>query len=375
MSVRTTPPFRADHVGSLLRPPALRQAREDAARGAISPDELRAAEDEAVRDAVTMQQDIGLRSVTDGEFRRASWHMDFIYEIAGVQKADQNLRSVFHNESGDIEFTPAGVRITGKLGMDHTIFGSAFEFLRDIATTATPKLTIPAPSLVHYRGGPAAIDKSVYPDMDGFWDDLGAAYADEIRRLAGIGCTYLQIDDTSLAYLNDPAQREEIARRGEDAEHQHETYIKTINRALQDRPAGMTVTTHMCRGNYRSSWVAQGGYDFVADALFNELNVDGYFMEYDDQRSGGFEPLRFVPKGKVVVLGLVTSKKPDLEAKDDIKRRLEQASKFVDIDQLCLSPQCGFSSTLEGNALSVDQQIAKLRLVVETADEVWGSGS
>ncbi|HEV2240736.1 MAG TPA: 5-methyltetrahydropteroyltriglutamate--homocysteine S-methyltransferase [Streptosporangiaceae bacterium] len=374
MSVRTTPPFRADHVGSLLRPRALLQAREDAGRGAISPDDLRAVEDEAIRDAVRMQEEIGLRSVTDGEFRRASWHMDFIYEIAGVAKASQNLRSVFHNEAGDIEFTPAAVRVTGKLGMDHTIFGSAFAFLRDVATAATPKLTIPAPSLVHYRGGPAAIDRSVYPDMDVFWDDLGAAYADEISRLAAIGCTYLQLDDTSLAYLNDPEQRAEIARRGEDAEHQHETYIKTINRALRDRPAGMTITTHMCRGNFRSSWVARGGYDFVADALFNELNVDGYFMEYDDERSGGFEPLRFVPKGKYVVLGLVTSKKGALEAKDDIKRRLEQASKFVDIDQLCLSPQCGFSSTLEGNALSADQQAAKLRLVVETAEEVWGSG-
>jgi 5-methyltetrahydropteroyltriglutamate--homocysteine methyltransferase len=375
MSVRTTPPFRADHVGSLLRPRALLQAREDAGRGAISPDDLRAAEDEAIRDAVRMQEEIGLRSVTDGEFRRASWHMDFIYEIAGVQKATQNLRSVFHNEAGDIEFTPAAVRVTGKLGMDHTIFGSAFEFLREVATAATPKLTIPAPSLVHYRGGPAAIDHEVYPDMDVFWDDLGAAYADEISRLAAIGCTYLQLDDTSLAYLNDPEQRAEIARRGEDAEHQHETYIKTINRALRDKPAGMTITTHMCRGNFRSSWVARGGYDFVADALFNELNVDGYFMEYDDERSGSFEPLRFVPKGKYVVLGLVTSKKGALEAKDDIKRRLEQASKFVDIEQLCLSPQCGFSSTLEGNALSVDQQAAKLRLVVETAEEVWGSAS
>ena len=374
MSVRTTPPFRADHVGSLLRPRALLQAREDAGRGAISPDDLRAVEDEAIGDAVRMQEEIGLRSVTDGEFRRASWHMDFIYEIAGVQKASQNLRSVFHNEAGDIEFTPAAVRVTGKLGMDHTIFGSAFTFLRDVATAATPKLTIPAPSLVHYRGGPAAIDRGVYPDMDVFWDDLGAAYADEISRLAAIGCTYLQLDDTSLAYLNDPEQRAEIARRGEDAEHQHETYIKTINRALRDRPAGMTITTHMCRGNFRSSWVARGGYDFVADALFNELNVDGYFMEYDDERSGGFEPLRFVPKGKYVVLGLVTSKKGALEAKDDIMRRLEQASKFVDIDQLCLSPQCGFSSTLDGNALSADQQAAKLRLVVETAEEVWGSG-
>jgi len=375
MSMRSTPPFRADHVGSLLRPRALLQAREDAARGAISPDELRAIEDESIRDVVRMQEDIGLRSVTDGEFRRASWHMDFIYEIAGVQKADSTLRSVFHNAGGDIEFTPAAVRVTGKLGMDHTIFGSAFEFVRETATTATPKLTIPAPSLVHYRGGPAAIDPDVYPDIEAFWDDLGAAYADEVRRLAAIGCTYLQLDDTSLAYLNDPAQRAEIAGRGEDAEHQHETYIKTINRALRDKPAGMTVTTHMCRGNYRSSWVAQGGYDFVADALFNELNVDGYFMEYDDQRSGGFEPLRFVPKGKYVVLGLVTSKKPDLESKDQLKRRLEEASQFVDIDQLCLSPQCGFSSTLEGNALTREEQIAKLRLVVETAEEVWGTGS
>jgi 5-methyltetrahydropteroyltriglutamate--homocysteine methyltransferase len=373
MSVRNTPPFRADHVGSLLRPRAVREARDKAARGAISRDELRAIEDDAIREAVRMQEDIGLRSVTDGEFRRASWHMDFIYEIAGVQKADQTLKSVFHNEQGDIEFTPTAVRITGKIGMDHTIFGPAFEFLRDTATTATPKLTIPAPSLVHYRGGPAAIDRDVYPDIDVFWDDLGAAYADEVRRLAELGCTYLQLDDTSLAYLNDPAQRAEIARRGEDAEHQHEIYIRSINRALADKPAGMTVTTHMCRGNFRSSWVAQGGYEFVADALFNQLNVDGFFMEYDDERSGGFEPLRFVPKGKQVVLGLITSKKPDLEAKDDVKRRIEEASRYVDIDQLCLSPQCGFSSTLDGNSLTRDQQIAKLRLVAEIAEEVWGT--
>jgi 5-methyltetrahydropteroyltriglutamate--homocysteine methyltransferase len=373
MSARTTPPFRADHVGSLLRPGALLKAREDAARGVISPDELRAIEDDAVRDAVRMQEDIGLRSITDGEFRRASWHMDFIYEIAGVQKADRSMKSVFHNEGGDIEFTPAAIRVSGKLGMDHTIFGSAFEFLRDTVTTGTPKLTIPAPSLVHYRGGPAAIDHDVYPDMDQFWEDLGAAYADEVRRLAGLGCTYLQFDDTSLAYLNDPAQRAEITRRGEDAEHQHETYIKSINRALRDKPAGMTVTTHMCRGNFRSSWVARGGYEFVADALFNDLNVDGYFMEYDDERSGGFEPLRFLPHGKYVVLGLVTSKKGQLEAKDDIKRRIEEASKFADIEQLCLSPQCGFSSTLDGNSLSVDQQAAKLRLVAEIAEEVWGT--
>jgi 5-methyltetrahydropteroyltriglutamate--homocysteine methyltransferase len=373
MSLRTTPPFRADHVGSLLRPPSLKQAREDAARGAISSDDLRAIEDDAIRDAVKMQEDIGLRSATDGEFRRASWHLDFIYEIAGVQKAEQNFKSVFHNEAGDIEYTPAALRVTGKIGMDHTIFGPAFAFLRDIVTTATPKLTIPAPSLVHYRGGPAAIDRSVYPDMDAFWDDVGAAYADEVRRLAEIGCTYLQLDDTSLAYLNDPEQRAEIARRGEEADRLHETYIRSINRALAGKPAGMTVTTHMCRGNFRSSWVARGGYEFVADALFNQLNVDGFFMEFDDERSGGFEPLRFVPKDKYVVLGLVTSKKPDLEDSGDIKRRIEEASKFLDIDQLCLSPQCGFSSTLEGNSLTRDQQIAKLRLVAETAEEVWGT--
>jgi 5-methyltetrahydropteroyltriglutamate--homocysteine methyltransferase len=373
MTERAAPPFRADHVGSLLRPRALLQAREAAARGAISPGELRAIEDDAIREAIRMQEDLGLRSVTDGEFRRASWHMDFIYEIAGVSKADQSMKSVFHNAGGDIEFTPAAIQVTGKLGMDHTIFGSAFEFVRDNVTTGTPKLTIPAPSLVHYRGGPAAIDDAVYPDLEEFWDDLGAAYADEVQRLAGLGCSYLQLDDTSLAYLNDPAQRAEISRRGEDADHQHETYIKSINRALRDKPAEMTVTTHMCRGNFRSSWVAQGGYDFVADALFNELNVDGYFMEYDDERSGGFEPLRFLPKGKHVVLGLVTSKRGELEAKDDIKRRIEEASKYTDLDQLCLSPQCGFSSTLDGNSLTRDQQIAKLRLVVETAEEVWGS--
>jgi len=373
LSARNKPPFRADHVGSLLRPKSLLEAREDPASGAISTDELRAIEDDAIRDVVKLQQDVGLHSITDGELRRGSWHMDFIYEIAGVEKVEQHLKSVFHNESGDIEFTPSAVRISGKLGMDHTIFGSAFGFLRDTVTNGTPKLTIPAPSLVHYRNGPAAIDQDVYPDIDVFWDDLGAAYADEVRRLGQLGCTYLQFDDTSLAYLNDPAQREELAKRGENAEHQHEIYIRTINRALENKPDGMTVTAHMCRGNYRSSWVAKGGYDFVADALFNDLNIDGYFMEYDDERSGGFEPLRLVPKGKQVVLGLVTSKKGDLESKDDLKRRLEEASRYVDIDQLCLSPQCGFSSTLEGNALTQDQEIAKLRLVVETAEEVWGS--
>jgi 5-methyltetrahydropteroyltriglutamate--homocysteine methyltransferase len=235
-----------------------------------------------------------------------------------------------------------------------------------------PKLTIPSPNMVHYRGGPASVDQSVYPDMEGFWADLAAAYADEVGRLSALGCTYLQFDDTSLAYLNDPAQRAEIAERGEDAEHMHLRYIKQINDAVKDKPADMAITTHMCRGNFRSSWVASGGYDFVAEALFSELAVDGFFLEYDDERSGGFEPLRFVPKGKMVVLGLVTTKRPELESKDDLKRRIDEAAKFVPLDQICLSGQCGFSSTFEGNALTYDQQVAKLRLIVETAQEVWG---
>jgi 5-methyltetrahydropteroyltriglutamate--homocysteine methyltransferase len=226
--------------------------------------------------------------------------------------------------------------------------------------------------MVHYRGGRAAIDAGVYPELDAFWADLVAAYAEEVRRLGAAGCTYLQFDDTSLAYLNDPAQREHVREIGGDAEHQHETYIRHINEALAGRPDGMAVTTHMCRGNYRSSWVAEGGYDFVAEALFNELAVDGFFMEWDDARSGGFEPLRFVPPGKVVVLGLVTTKRGELEDADVLKRRIEEASRFVDVDQLCLSPQCGFSSTFEGNALSVEQQAAKLRRIVEVAEEVWG---
>jgi 5-methyltetrahydropteroyltriglutamate--homocysteine methyltransferase len=299
--------------------------------------------------------------------------MDFIYALGGVSKAPGHLAVKFHNAAGDIEFTPASIRVDSKLKINDTIFADAFTFLRSHVTTAVPKLTIPSPNMVHYRGGPASVDQSVYPDMEEFWSDLAAAYADEVQRLNKLGCTYLQFDDTSLAYLNDPAQRAEIAGRGEDAEHMHLRYIRQINDAVAGKPADMAITTHMCRGNFRSSWVAQGGYDFVADALFNQLTVDGYFMEFDDERSGGFAPLRFVPKGKFVVLGLVTSKKGELEARDDIKRRIEEASKFVDIDQLCLSPQCGFSSTLDGNSLSRDEQIAKLRLVAETAAEVWGT--
>jgi methionine synthase II (cobalamin-independent) len=368
---RTEPPFRADHVGSLLRPPELLRAREDFTAGRISAEELRGAEDDAIRAVVKMQEDVGLQSATDGEFRRASWHMDFIYQLDGISKAPGDLKVEFRNEEGAIEFTPAALRIDGKLGLSGTIFGEDFSFLRE-TTSSVPKLTIPSPSMVHYRGGRAAIDEEIYPDLDAFWDDLSAAYAEEVRCLEELGCTYLQFDDTSLAYLNDPRQRELLASQGGDAEHQHETYVRNINKALAKKPAGMTITTHMCRGNFRSSWAAEGGYDFVAEVLFNELDVDGFFLEYDDARSGGFEPLRFVPEGKMVVLGLVTTKRGELEARDELKRRIEEASRFVPLGQLCLSPQCGFSSTVEGNALSREQQMEKLRLIVETAHEVWG---
>jgi 5-methyltetrahydropteroyltriglutamate--homocysteine methyltransferase len=372
MSRRTEPPFRADHVGSLLRPPELHRAREEFAQGRISADELRVVEDDAISDAVRMQEEVGLQSATDGEFRRASWHMDFIYQLDGIDQADEQVKVEFHNEQGDLEFTAAALSVHDRIGLSKTIFGDAFEALKSMTTTTTPKLTIPSPSMVHYRGGRAAISEDVYPDVEEFWNDLTAAYRDEVRRLGELGCTYLQFDDTSLAYLNDPKQREYVAGIGGDPDRQHVHYIHHINEALAGRPDGMRVTTHMCRGNFRSSWVAEGGYDFVAEALFNELEVDGFFMEYDDARSGGFEPLRFVPGGKMVVLGLVTTKRGELEEKDELKRRIEDASRFVPLNQLCLSPQCGFSSTVEGNALTYDQQVAKLRLIVETAQEIWG---
>jgi 5-methyltetrahydropteroyltriglutamate--homocysteine methyltransferase len=373
LGARTKPPFRADHVGSLLRPPALLRAREEHAQGRLTADELRAAEDDAIRDIVRVQEEVGLQAATDGEFRRTSWHMDFIYSLDGIHTADDTVMVRFHNEQGDIEWTTAKLHVDGKIGLSKTIFGDAFRFLQETVTTATPKLTIPSPSMVHYRGGRSAIDESVYPDMESFWADLTAAYREQVRRLGELGCTYLQFDDTSLAYMNDPEQRRYIASIGGDPESQHVEYIGHINEALADKPEGMSVTTHMCRGNFRSSWIAEGGYDFVAEALFSELGVDGYFMEWDDERSGGFEPLRFVPKGKVVVLGLVTTKRGALESKDELKRRIEEAARFVPLEQLCLSPQCGFSSTVEGNVLSYEEQVAKLRLIVEVAQEVWGS--
>jgi 5-methyltetrahydropteroyltriglutamate--homocysteine methyltransferase len=398
VSPRSTPPFRADHVGSLLRPPELHAARADRAAGRITEAELRAVEDEAIRDAVALQQLVGLRSVTDGEFRRATWHMDFIYQIGGISRSPGTLLSTFHNEQGDITFTPDAIQVTRPLSMDRTIFGEDFAFLQSIAGALSsrgdrlpareapaprsprppdpplvPKLTIPAPSMVHYRSGVrAVVNEEIYPDAEQFWSDLGAAYNAQVQRLAAQGCRYLQLDDTSLAYVNDPAQREYIAARGEDAERIHLRYINLTNAAVAGRPADMAITTHLCRGNFQSSWVASGGYDFVAEALFNGLDVDGFFLEYDDERSGGFEPLRFVPPGKQVVLGLVTTKRPELESKDDLKRRIDEAAKYVPLDQLCLSGQCGFASTAEGNALTVEDEKAKLRLIVEVASEVWG---
>ncbi len=372
MTARDIPPFRADHVGSLLRPRLLLRARDDFASGQITAAELRAIEDEAVAGVVAMQREAGLRSATDGEFRRASWHMDFMYQLGGISKAPGRLTVQFRNLSGTIEFTPAALHIDGKIRLDETIFAADFGYLRSVAGQATPKLTIPSPSMVHYRGGPASIDPGVYPDIEEFWSDLSAAYAEQVRRVAALGCSYLQFDDTSLAYLNDPAQRSMIAERGEDAEHLHLRYIRQINAAVAGLPAGLSVTTHLCRGNFQSSWAAEGSYDFVAEALFSELNVDGFFLEYDDARSGGFEPLRFVPGGKMVVLGLVTTKRGELEAKDAVKRRIDEAARYLPLDQLCLSPQCGFSSTVEGNKLTPGEQAAKLRLVVETAAEVWG---
>jgi 5-methyltetrahydropteroyltriglutamate--homocysteine methyltransferase len=371
---RTTAPFRADHVGSLLRPAALHQARADFKAGKIDADALREAEDTAILDVIELQRSAGLQSVTDGEFRRQSWHMDFIYQLDGVSQVPGEVLHVqFKNESGTFDYAPPAMHVDGKIGVGETIFADAFTFLRDHAhPDQTPKLTIPSPSMVHYRGGNSSIDESVYPDLDEFWNDLTDAYAKQIQGVYDLGCRYLQLDDTSLAYVNDPAQREHIISIGGDPDHLHEQYIAKINKALAQKPADLVVTTHLCRGNNQSMWAAEGGYDFVAEALFGDLNVNGYFLEFDDERSGTFEPLRFVPKGKQVILGIVTTKRAELEDKDFLKRRIDEATKFIDGDQLGISGQCGFSSTEEGNALTIDEQKAKLELIVEVAEEVWG---
>jgi 5-methyltetrahydropteroyltriglutamate--homocysteine methyltransferase len=368
-SKRVKPPFRADHVGSLLRPKHMLEARDKLDKGEITTAELRRVEDEAIRHAVKRQEDVGSKSITDGEFRRRSWHMDFICRIGGVVSAGTQVRP-FHNEKGDVKNEIEVPKVVGRLQLEQPIFADDFQFLKSI-TKATPKFSIPSPSMLHGLGSTLE-DKSVYADPEDFWHDLAKVYIDELRTLDRLGCTYLQIDDTMFATLADPEYRKKINPLAGAQEQLHKTYIRLLNDSLAGRPAGMTVCVHTCRGNHRSAWVAAGGYDPVAEAVFNELNVDGFFLEYDDERSGSFEPLRFVPKGKIVVLGLLTSKKGALEKKDDVKRRIDAATKYIDLDQLALSPQCGFASTLLGNLLSEDQQFAKLALVVEIAREVWG---
>lgn len=374
MPSRDSPPFRADHVGSLLRPPELMHARTQFKAGRLDADELRAVEDDAILTVMALQRDAGLQTVTDGEFRRTSWHMDFIYALGGIEQvAGETMHVQFRSAEGEYDYAPPAMRVTSTVTLPETIFANAFAFVRDNAQAGqTPKLTIPSPSMVHYRGGNSSLDRTVYPDLDAFWDDLSSAYAAQLRGVYELGCRYLQLDDTSLAYINDPAQRAHIENIGGDPDHLHEQYIANLNRALADKPDDLVVTTHLCRGNNQSMWAAEGGYDFVAEALFGDLAVNGYFLEFDDERSGGFEPLRFVPAGKQVVLGLVTTKRPEPEDRDLLKRRIAEAAQYVDIDQLCLSPQCGFSSTEEGNKLSIDEERVKLELIVEVAREVWG---
>jgi 5-methyltetrahydropteroyltriglutamate--homocysteine methyltransferase len=368
-SKRAKPPFRADHVGSLLRPKHLLEARDKLDKGEITAAELHRIEDDAIRHAVKRQEDVGLTSITDGEFRRRSWHMDFICRIGGVVSAGTQVRP-FHNEKGDVRNEIEVPKVVGRLRLEQPIFADDFQFLKS-TTKATPKFSIPSPSMLHGLGSTLE-DKSVYADPEDFWHDLAKVYIDELRALNRLGCTYLQIDDTMFATLADPEYRKKINPLAGAQEQLHKTYIRLLNDSLAGRPAGMTVCVHTCRGNHRSAWVAAGGYDPVAEAVFNELNVDGFFLEYDDERSGSFEPLRFVPKGKIVVLGLITSKKGALEKKDDIKRRIDAATKYIDLDQLALSPQCGFASTLLGNLLTEDQQFAKLALVVDIARDIWG---
>jgi 5-methyltetrahydropteroyltriglutamate--homocysteine methyltransferase len=365
---RGIPPFRADHVGSLLRPSELTQAREQRAKCEITPAQIKHIEDRLICDVIHKQAQIGLQDATDGEFRRAMWHFDFLERLNGVESFLSDHGIAF---KGGIETKAKGLRVTGKLGYTAHPMVEHFRFLKEHCKT-TPKMTIPSPSVLHFRGGRKVISPSVYPDMGEFYRDLGRAYRDAVSDFAAAGCRYLQLDETNLAYLCDPEQRQNLRDRGDDPDALPRIYADMINMAIGGRPADMTITMHLCRGNFRSSWIAQGGYEPVAELLFNEIQVNGYFMEYDTERAGGFEPLRFVPKGKLVVLGLVTSKTGDLESKDDIKRRIDQAAKFIPLDQLCLSPQCGFASTEEGNVLTEEQQWAKLARIVEIAREVWG---
>jgi len=365
---RNKPPFRADHVGSLLRTPELRAAREQRERNEITAEQLRETEDTAIEALVRKQADIGLRSATDGEFRRAMWHFDFLGKLDGCEGYTAEHGIAFKG----VATKAKGVRVIGKLGFsDHPMLDH-FRFLKNHVRGATPKMTIPSPSVLHFRGGRAAVSEAVYPGMSDFYRDLGGAYNRAVQAFAAEGCRYLQLDETNLAYLCDEEQRQILRDRGDDPDLLPGIYADLINAAVAGRPADMTITMHLCRGNFRSSWIAQGGYEPVAEILFNQINVDGYFMEFDTERAGSFEPLRFVPPGKTVVLGLVTSKTGELEGKDELKRRIDSATKFIDLNQLCLSPQCGFASTEEGNLLTPQQQWDKLARIVEVANEVWG---
>lgn len=364
------PPFRADHVGSLLRPKALLDARDKHAKGEIAAEQLRKIEDEAIRDAVKLQEDAGLQGVTDGEYRRTYFHIDFLEQLEGVSVTG-GIAMRFRGAKQDVDFAPPKLEVKGKLKRTGPIQAKDFDYLKSV-TKRTPKVCIPSPTMLHFRGGRKGVDAKSYPDMDGFFADLARVFREEIADLAELGCTYIQLDDTNLAYLCDPKLQEATRQLGEDPEKLPYTYAKIINDSIAGRPKEMTVCIHLCRGNFRSAWVAEGGYDPVAEALFNELAVDGYFLEYDDARSGSFAPLRFVPKGKTVVLGLVSSKVPVLETVDELRHRIDEAAQYVPLGQLALSPQCGFSSTVHGNDITVADEIAKLRRVVETAEKVWG---
>ena len=366
MTQRTRPPFRADHVGSLLRPERLTEARRKARAGEIGADALNAVEDDAIREAVALQESVGLHAVTDGEFRRDFWHIDFLSAFDGVETVYPELVGRFTTDE-----QPPTNKVTGKVGRTKGIFTDHFAFLKSV-TKQTPKITIPGPAMIYMRPGRAGIDAEVYPDLEPFWEDLCAAYRAEIDDLYSHGCRYLQIDDVSFAYLCDDEMRQGYAERGDDPDGLLDLYIDLVNRIVGDRPDDFAVSVHSCRGNFKSGWAAQGGYERVAEKLFRDMKVDGLFLEYDSDRAGGFEPLRHVAPDRIVVLGLVTSKSSDMEKKDEIKRRIDEATKYVPLDRLCLSPQCGFSSTHHGNALTVDDEKRKLAFVVETADEVWG---
>jgi len=371
MDARSTPPFRADHVGSLLRPRELLAAREGHGRGEISAAELRQAEDRSIRDAVRLQENLGFRAVTDGEQRRTFFHIDFLEKLEGIAVSG-GLATRFHGAQGDVDFAPPRLEVTGTLRRTRPIQSDDFCYLQSVARVL-PKVCIPSPTMVHFRGGRGGISRAAYPDLEEFFEDLARCYREELADLAAAGCQYVQLDDTNLAYLCDPKLREGAKERGDDPDQLPHRYARLINAALRDRPPGLTVCVHLCRGNFKSAWVAEGGYEPVAEALFNELEVDGYFLEYDDHRSGDFSPLRFVPRGKkIVVLGIVTSKVGALEPKAELVRRIKDASRHVPLEQLALSPQCGFSSTVHGNQITVEEQRAKLGLVVETATEVWG---